>query len=83
MNTTITSRDFNRNISAAKHAANRGPVTITDHGRPSHVLLTVEEFNRLSGKQELLGDQLWKNQDANIELELPERRLAPARELDP
>lgn len=82
MNTTITSHDFNRNISAAKRAANRGPVTITDHGRPSHVLLTVEEFNRLSGKQELLGDQLWKNHDANIELELPERRLAPVRELD-
>lgn len=82
MSTIITSRDFNRDVSAAKRAAERGPVTITDHGRPSHVLLTAEEFDRLSGKQELMGDRLWKNQDPSIGLELPERRVEPERELD-
>ncbi|MFT4295330.1 MAG: type II toxin-antitoxin system prevent-host-death family antitoxin [Micropruina sp.] len=55
MGTTITSRDFNRDVSAAKRAAEQGPVTITDHGRPSHVLLTATEFDRLSGSQELMG----------------------------
>lgn len=78
MGTTITSRDFNRDVWAAEH----GPVTITDYGRPSHVLLTAEEFDRLSGRQELMGDRLWKNQDPAIQLDLPERRVEPSRALD-
>ncbi|MFT0846768.1 type II toxin-antitoxin system prevent-host-death family antitoxin [Actinomycetaceae bacterium L2_0104] len=82
MNTTITSRDFNRDVSAAKRAAEQGPVTITDHGRPSHVLLTVEEFDRLSGRQEAMGDRLWKDQDPSIGLDLPERRIETERQVD-
>lgn len=82
MGTTITSRDFNRDVSAAKRAAERGPVTITDHGRPSHVLLTAAEFERLSGSQELMGDRLWKGQDSAIQLDLPQRRVEPTRELE-
>lgn len=82
MNTTITSRDFNRDVSAAKRAAEHGPVTITDHGRPSHVLLTAAEFDRLSGRQELMGDRLWRNQDPSMGPDLPERRVEPERELD-
>ncbi|WP_129658744.1 type II toxin-antitoxin system prevent-host-death family antitoxin [Rothia halotolerans] len=82
MSTTITSRDFNRDVSAAKRAAEQGPVTITDHGRRSHVLLTAEEFDRLTSGQEPMGDRLWKDQDPSIEFDLPERRVEPARELD-
>lgn len=81
MGTTITSRDFNRDVSAAKRAAEHGPVTITDHGRPSHVLLTAEEYERLSGSRELLGDQLWRNQDPDIDLDLLERQVEPEREI--
>ena len=44
MSVTITSREFNRDVSAAKRAAESGPVTITDHGRRSHVLMTVERM---------------------------------------
>lgn len=83
MSTTITSRDFNRDVSAAKRAAEKGPVTITDHGRPSHVLLTAEQFDRLSGRQEPMGDRLWRTQDPGIALDLPERRVEPGRQLDP
>ena len=82
MSTTITSREFNRDVSAAKRAAERGPVTITDHGRPSHVLLTAEEYERLAAGREKMGDRLWRGQDATIDLPLPERRVEPARELD-
>ncbi|MEN2738618.1 type II toxin-antitoxin system prevent-host-death family antitoxin [Microbacterium sp. X-17] len=82
MRTTITSREFNRDVSAAKRAAERGPVTITDHGRPSHVLLTAEEFDRLSGERELVGDRLWARGTEASELELPERRVEAPRELE-
>ncbi len=39
--TTLSSRQFNQDTSGAKKAANRGPVFITDRGRPAHVLLTM------------------------------------------
>jgi prevent-host-death family protein len=48
--TTVSSREFNQNASAAKKAAERGPVFITDRGRPAHVLLTIEEYQRVTGK---------------------------------
>ena len=82
METTITSREFNRDVSAAKRAAERGPVTITDHGRRSHVLLTAAEFDRITARRERVGDRLWARDTAQIDLEFSERRIEPARELD-
>lgn len=82
MGTTITSREFNRDVSAAKRAAEQGPVTITDHGRRSHVLLTAEDFDRISGARELVGDRLWTRDTQHIEVELPERRVEAPREFE-
>ena len=48
--TTISSQEFNENISRAKKAAQNGPVFITDSGCPGHVLITIEEYERLTGK---------------------------------
>src|SRR4051812_21872707 len=47
--TTLSSREFNQDTSGAKKAAQRGPVFITDRGRPAHVLLTIEDYQRLTG----------------------------------
>ena len=82
MRSTITSREFNQDVSAAKRAAERGPVTITDHGRPSHVLLTVEDYQRLTAGEQKMGDRLWRGQDPGIDLPLPERNVEPERELN-
>ena len=82
MRSTITSREFNQDVSAAKRAAERGPVTITDHGRPSHVLLTVEDYQRLTAGEQKMGDRLWRGQDPSIDLPLPERHVEPERELN-
>jgi hypothetical protein len=40
--TKLSSRDFSQDTSRANRAAKRGPVFITDRGRPFHVLLTEE-----------------------------------------
>lgn len=64
-------------ISAAKRAAEQGPVTITDHGRRSHVLLTADDFDRLTGDHAPVGDRLWARGTESIELELPDRRVNP------
>jgi hypothetical protein len=58
MAVTITSRAFNQDAAGAKRAANRGPVFITDRGRPAHVLLSIEEYNRLLGRAGSIADLL-------------------------
>lgn len=52
--TTLSSRKFNQDTSGAKKAAQHGPVIITDRGRPAHVLMTMEAYQRLSGSQTTL-----------------------------
>ncbi|MDC7789856.1 type II toxin-antitoxin system Phd/YefM family antitoxin [Rhodoplanes sp. TEM] len=52
MRTTMTSREFNQNTSKAKKAAERGPVFITDRGRPALVLLSIDDYDRLLGRTE-------------------------------
>ena len=47
--TTLSSREFNQDSSRAKKAAKNGPVFITDRGRLAHVLLTAEEYQKLTG----------------------------------
>ena len=56
--TTLTSREFNQDTSGAKKAASRGPVFITDRGRPAHVLLTIEDYRRLTGEHTSLAEAL-------------------------
>lgn len=42
--TTISAREFNRDVSAAKRKANRAPVVITDRGEPATIELQVPEL---------------------------------------
>ena len=42
-------RQFNKEASKAKKAAKCGPVVITDRGRPAHVLLSIEQYQKLAG----------------------------------
>lgn len=48
--TVMTSREFNQDTARAKRAAANGPVFITDRGRPSHVLMSKEDFDRLKDR---------------------------------
>jgi prevent-host-death family protein len=48
---TYSSRNFTRDVSAAKRAAAKGPVFITDRGRPAFALLKIEDYYRLAGKE--------------------------------
>ncbi|SEP97079.1 type II toxin-antitoxin system Phd/YefM family antitoxin [Microlunatus flavus] len=63
----ISARDFNRDVSAAKRAASTGPVVITDRGRPSYVLLSIEDYHRLRGDERSIVD--WLSADDDIDLE--------------
>jgi prevent-host-death family protein len=69
--TTISSRDFNQNVSRARKAAGKGPVFITDRGRPAHVLLSIEEYRKITGKHESIVDLLGDPKAAKIDFEPP------------
>jgi prevent-host-death family protein len=54
----ISSREFNQDVSQAKRAARFEPVFVTDRGNPTHVLMSIEAFRRLSGETESIIDLL-------------------------
>jgi prevent-host-death family protein len=68
--TTLSSREFNQDTGRAKNAARGGPVFITDRGRPAHVLLTFEDYQRLTGGQDSIIDLLGlSSEEADVEFE--------------
>lgn len=71
MITNLSSREFNQDASGAKKASRNGPVFITDRGRPAHVLLTIEEYQRLTGNAESIVDLLAMPDGGDIEFEAP------------
>jgi PHD/YefM family antitoxin component YafN of YafNO toxin-antitoxin module len=48
---TFSSREFTRDVAAAKRATVDGPVFVTDRGRAAFVPLKIEDYHRLSGRQ--------------------------------
>jgi hypothetical protein len=68
---TLSSREFNQDASRAKKAAKNGPVFITDRGRPAHVLLTVEDYQRLTGAPSSIVDLLAMPEGGDIDFEPP------------
>ncbi len=68
--TTLTSREFNQHASDAKKAAKKGPVFITDRGRPAHVLLSIEDYRTLTGGDKKIADLLAMPGVENIGLDI-------------
>jgi prevent-host-death family protein len=54
----VSSRDFNQDVSQAKRAARLEPVFITDRGKPTHVLMSIDAFRQITGQTESLVDLL-------------------------
>jgi prevent-host-death family protein len=74
---TLSSRKFNQDASGAKRAAKQGPVFITDRGRPAHVLLTIEAYQKIAGAQANIADLLaMADGDADIPFDPPRSRKA-------
>jgi prevent-host-death family protein len=65
--TTVTSREFNQDVSKIKRAAANGPVFITDRGHPAHVLLTIEDYEKLTEIKENIVDLLAMPDAADID----------------
>ena len=78
----VSSREFNQHTSRAKSAAKSGPVIITERGRPAHVLLSFEAYQRLVGPKGSILEALGQPPGVeDVELEIPPLR-DPARAAD-
>ena len=73
--TTVTSRELNHDVGRAKKAAKSGPVFITDRGKPAHVLLSIEDYRRLTGQCRSLAEALSMPGLTDIEFEPPRVRI--------
>ena len=82
---TLSSREFNQDTARAKRAAHDGPVFITDRGRRAYVLITNDEYERLTHKPQSIVEALAMPGAEDIDLEsvLPSRHDLPrAAEFD-
>jgi prevent-host-death family protein len=76
--TTLTSREFNQDTAKAKRAASQGPVFITDRGKAAHVLMSIDEYRRLTSRGKTMLDLLAMPPEyAHIELDIPKRTDHP------
>jgi prevent-host-death family protein len=69
--TTISSREFNQDVSRARRAAELGPVIITDRGEPAYVLLSHDAYRRLAGDGPTIRQLLDRPGTEDIEFDPP------------
>ena len=67
--TMMSAREFNCDVSAAKWAADRQPVVITDRGEPAYVQLSFDEYRRMGERGTSPDDRLCMEDDLDIEFE--------------
>jgi PHD/YefM family antitoxin component YafN of YafNO toxin-antitoxin module len=65
--TTLSSCEFDQDTSGARSAAQQGPVFIMDRGRPAYVLLTIEDYRRLTGADMSLAEALAQPGDVDFD----------------
>lgn len=69
--TTVSSRTFNHSVSQAKRDALKGPVFITDRGHPAHVLLSIEQYQKITEKKKNIIELLAMPGISDINFEPP------------
>ncbi|MGI8522452.1 MAG: type II toxin-antitoxin system Phd/YefM family antitoxin [Nocardioides sp.] len=62
----VTARTFNQSPSTVKAMAEDGPVFVTDRGKPTIVVLAVDDYERLAGGGSLR-ESLIMDADADFE----------------
>lgn len=74
--TRVTAAEFNRSPSRVKRDALEQPIIVTERDRPTVVVLSYAEYQKLQGAPKNLGTWL-QGRGAGLE------ELLPSREVDP
>ena len=81
MNTATLLKKNEQTLADAQNEAKSGPVVITDETGPSHVLLSITDYERLiSGKLNIL-ELLWMPGMVDVDFD-PQRSSETARSAD-
>ena len=64
---SFSSREFNQDVSQAKRVALHEPVFVTDRGKPTHVLMSIEAYRNLMGKPDTQADMLATSEPIHAE----------------
>jgi prevent-host-death family protein len=64
---TMSSREFNHDFGKAKRTSHSTPVIITERGKPTHVLLSYEEYQQMLNTQPKITDLLSVAADVDFE----------------
>jgi prevent-host-death family protein len=76
--TTISSRQFNQELGRAKKCAEKGPVFVTDRGRPAFVLLKIEDYNRITHQEKSIVELLAMPEGAPVfDFDFPRLEFKP------
>ncbi len=67
--TTVSSREFNQDVSKVKRASANGPVFITDRGHTAHVLLTIDDYQKITKKEKSIVESLAMPDVGDIEFD--------------
>ena len=79
---TITSREFNQNPTHAKQAALTGPVQITEQGKVSHVLLSIEQYQAITNTRDSIVDLLLMPDTDGLDFEAPKLDASTIKSAD-
>ena len=74
---TLSSREFQQNANQAQKSAGNGPVFITNRGRPVHVLLSYEDYQKLAGERRNIVEALSMPGLDDLDFEAPPSRDLP------
>ena len=86
MATSVTSAEFQKAFGRYRERALSEPVTITNHGRESLVLMSAEEYRRLKARDRLVlkAEDLTDAQiEAILTAQIPEEAYAFDHEVEP
>ena len=67
---TMTAREFNQHVSRAKKAADKGPLIITERGKPAYVLMRHDAFVAGAQRRRAI-DVLSDPQASDVDVEFP------------
>tara|TARA_B100001996_G_C18618935_1_gene576882 strand:- start:815 stop:1060 length:246 start_codon:yes stop_codon:yes gene_type:complete len=79
---TVSSREFNQGVSQVKRATENGPVFITDRGRLAHVLMKMEDYQKLTDQKGNIVTLLAMSGDVDFEPRKIEGKLYHAEDYE-
>jgi prevent-host-death family protein len=71
----VSMRQYNQDSSGVARAASKAPVFVTNRGKPTHVVMSIEEYERIQGRPKSILDTLRQPGGPEYDFEFEPPRL--------